>query len=82
LIEARGCPFGGGYQKKDWRAIEFGSIRKIITQRDHQRIMFIRIDRDSPASEQGVKGRADNANLRLMTGGFRGCCASGLADLY
>ncbi len=32
------------YQFKDWCGIEFRAIREIISERDHQRIMFIRTD--------------------------------------
>lgn len=32
------------YQRKDWCGIEFRAIRDIISERDHQRIMFIRTD--------------------------------------
>ena len=32
------------YQRKDWCGIEFRVIREIISERNHQRIMFIRTD--------------------------------------
>lgn len=32
------------YQRKDWCGIEFRAIRDIISERDYQRIMFIRTD--------------------------------------
>lgn len=35
---------GSDYQRKDWCGIEFRAIREIIAERDHSRIMFIRVD--------------------------------------
>ncbi len=37
----------GDYQRKEWCGIEFRAIKEIIMERDHKRIMFIRMD-DSP----------------------------------
>lgn len=38
---------GGDYQRKDWCGIEFRAIKEIILERDHKKIMFVRMD-DSP----------------------------------
>lgn len=35
---------GGDYQRKDWCGIEFRAVREIINAREHQRIMFVRMD--------------------------------------
>ena len=35
---------GGDYQRKDWCGIEFRAIKEIIMERDHKRIMFVRMD--------------------------------------
>lgn len=35
---------GEEYQRKDWCGIEFRAIREIIMEREHARIMFIRMD--------------------------------------
>lgn len=35
---------GSDYQRKDWCGVEFRAIRDIIMERDHQRIMFVRVD--------------------------------------
>lgn len=35
---------GGDYQKKDWCGIEWSAIREIISRRNRQRIMFVRLD--------------------------------------
>ncbi len=35
---------GTDYQKKDWCGIEFRAIREIIQERDHKRIMLVRLD--------------------------------------
>lgn len=35
---------GGDYQVKDWCGIEFRAIRKIINAREHDRVMFVRMD--------------------------------------
>ncbi len=34
----------GEYQRKDWCGIEFRAIKEIIMERDHKRIMFVRMD--------------------------------------
>ncbi|MBF0583327.1 MAG: TIR domain-containing protein [Magnetococcales bacterium] len=38
---------GGDYQRKYWCGIEFRAIKEIIMERDHKRIMFIKMD-DEP----------------------------------
>jgi hypothetical protein len=38
---------GEDYQRKDWCGIEFRAINAIIMERDHKKIMFVRMD-DSP----------------------------------
>jgi len=35
---------GGDYQLKDWCGIEFRAVREIINAREHDRIMFVRMD--------------------------------------
>lgn len=35
---------GGDYQRKTWCGVEWGAIRNVIHQRDHDRIMFVRMD--------------------------------------
>jgi hypothetical protein len=35
---------GGDYQRKDWCGIEFRAVRDIINAREHDRIMFVRMD--------------------------------------
>ena len=34
----------GAYQQKDWCGIEFRAIKEIIMKRDHDKIMFVRMD--------------------------------------
>lgn len=41
----------GDYQKKEWCGVEFRAIREIMLQREHSRIMFVRVD---DASVDGV----------------------------
>ncbi|HHL4080383.1 TIR domain-containing protein [Burkholderia sp. A2] len=35
---------GGDYQLKDWCGIEFRAIKEIIMERDHKKIMFVKMD--------------------------------------
>lgn len=35
---------GGDYQLKDWCGIEFRAVREIINAREHDRVMFVRMD--------------------------------------
>lgn len=35
---------GGDYQKKPWCGLEFRAIREIIMQRDHDKVMFVKMD--------------------------------------
>jgi hypothetical protein len=37
----------GDYQRKEWCGVEFRAIKEIIMERDHKRIMFVRMD-DGP----------------------------------
>lgn len=37
----------GDYQRKDWCGVEFRAIREILMARDHNKIMFVRMD-DTP----------------------------------
>lgn len=38
---------GGDYQLKDWCGIEFRAIKEIIMERDHKKIMFVKMDTGS-----------------------------------
>lgn len=35
---------GANYQRKDWCGVEFRAVRDIIMAKDHQRVMFVRLD--------------------------------------
>lgn len=50
---------GGDYQRKDWCGIEFRAVREIINERDHDRIMFVRMDDGEVEGIFGHDGYAD-----------------------
>lgn len=50
---------GGDYQRKDWCGIEFRAVREIINARDHDRIMFVRMDDGEVEGIFGHDGYAD-----------------------
>ncbi|WP_281354731.1 TIR domain-containing protein [Roseospira navarrensis] len=50
---------GGDYQRKNWCGIEFRAVREIINRRDHDRIMFVRMDEGEVEGILGHDGYAD-----------------------
>lgn len=50
---------GGDYQRKNWCGIEFRAVREIINGRDHDRIMFVRMDDGEVEGIFGHDGYAD-----------------------
>nr|WP_305068950.1 TIR domain-containing protein [Luteimonas sp. XNQY3] len=53
---------GGDYQRKDWCGIEFRAVREIINAREHDRIMFVRMDHGEVEGIFGHDGYADARN--------------------
>ena len=50
---------GGDYQRKDWCGIEFRAVREIINLREHDRIMFVRMDNGEVDGIFGHDGYVD-----------------------
>ena len=50
---------GGHYQEKEWCGIEFRAIRELINARDHDRIMFVRLDDGQVDGIMGHDGYVD-----------------------
>ena len=53
---------GGDYQLKDWCGIEFRAVREIINAREHDRIMFVRMD---DGEVEGIFGHDGYVDARL-----------------
>ncbi|WP_281290148.1 TIR domain-containing protein [Rhodoligotrophos appendicifer] len=51
---------GGDYQLKDWCGVEFRAVREIINAREHDRIMFVRMDDGEVEGIFGHDGYADS----------------------
>jgi hypothetical protein len=51
---------GGDYQLKDWCGIEFRAVREIINAREHDRIMFVRMDDGEVEGIFGHDGYVDS----------------------
>ena len=55
---------GGNYQLKDWCGIEFRAVREIINARQHERIMFVRMD---DGEVEGIFGHDGYVDARQHT---------------
>ena len=53
---------GGDYQLNDWCGIEFRAVREIINAREHDRIMFVRMD---DGEVEGIFGHDGYVDARL-----------------
>jgi len=49
----------GDYQRKDWCGIEFRAIRDIIKEREHTKIMYVRVDEEPVEGVFGTDGYVD-----------------------
>ena len=50
---------GADYQKKKWCGVEFKAIRDIIFNREHDRVMYIKVDDGSVEGVQQTDGYVD-----------------------
>jgi hypothetical protein len=54
----------GDYQRKEWCGVEFRAIKEIIMERDHKKIMLIKLDDGVVEGIFKTDGYVDGRNFR------------------